>query len=193
MKNYAKTLSIGIVLVLALGFYLQKQSPLVKNEVEIPQVEILATSSAETLMTFPPIGAVGPSGPQDCFDKGTFVDFMSLPFVMQVPADHEVKWESIPALPGLNTSSGINILNTYYIPSWVTPGCYLITATEVNDLNDPQGSSSVMIRIKASPSDPCEVCDIPPGGGGGPGVGGCSGPACENPPILGAGGGDGAA
>ena len=192
MKNYAKTLSIGIVLVLALGFYLQKQSPLVKNEVETPQVEFLATSSAESLFALPPIGAVGVNGPQDCFDRGTFVDFMSLPSVMQVPADHEVRWRSTPSLPGLNTSSGINILNTYYIPSWITPGCYLVTAEEFDENDDFVDDSSVMIRIKFSPSDPCEVCDIPPGGGGSGGPSGGGGPGIEDPTSTG-GGGDGAA
>lgn len=168
-----KTLSIGTVLVLALGFYAFMPSPSVKNEVEKPQVEILATSSAESMFALPPIGAVGPSGPQDCFDRDSFVDFMWLTPPTQVPQGHEVRWSSTPQLPGLTPNTGVNILNTYYIPSWVTPGCYLITAEELNGSGVVVGQSSVMIRIKAFPSDPCEPCEGAPGGGGsGGGTGG---------------------
>lgn len=191
MKINFKTLSIGTVLVLAMGFYAFAPSPSLKKEVEKPQVEILATSSAESLFALPPIGAVGPSGPQDCFDKGTFVDFMWLTPPTQVPQGHEVRWSSTPQLPGLTPNTGVNILNTYYIPSWVTPGCYLITAEEWNS-NGLVDFKSVMIRIKAFPSDPCEPCDGAPGGGGS--GGGCtSGPACDPVNPTSTGGGDGAA
>lgn len=195
MKINFKTLSIGTVLVLAMGFYAFAPSPSLKKEVEKPQVEILATSSAESLFAFPPIGAVGPNGPQDCFDKDAFVDFMWLTPPTQVPQGHEVRWSSTPQLPGLTPNTGVNILNTYYIPSWVTPGCYLITAEERNGSGVVVDVKSVMIRIKAFPSDPCEPCDGAPGGGGSGGGsgGGCtSGPACPVNPTS-TGGGDGAA
>ena len=193
MKNYAKTLSIGIVLVLALGFYLQKQSPLVKNEVETPQVEILATSSAESLFALPPIGAIGQYGPEDCFDRDNFVDFASLTTQRYVQNGHTVEWTSTPTLPGFNTNTGHLINRTYYFSPTVPPGCYLIRAEEIGPLG-PVDSEEVMIRIKAFSSENCELCTEPgllPGyGGGGSGGGG------EDPPInptSTGGGGDGAA
>ena len=192
MKNYAKTLSIGIVLVLALGFYLQKQSPLVKNEVETPQVEILATSSAESLFALPPIGAIGQYGPEDCFDRDNFVDFASLTTQRYVQNGHTVEWTSTPTLPGFNTNTGHLINRTYYFSPTVPPGCYLITAMELEGI-DVVDVKEVMIRIKAFPSETCEPCEAPGGGGGGSGGGGCSGPACDPINPTSTGGGDGAA
>ena len=165
MKNYAKTLSIGIVLVLALGFYLQKQSPLVKNEVERPQVEIVQTSmSAELDTDLPPIVASSSTGPEDCFERGVFVDFISATSQLFVSSG-TVEWSSNPPLPGFATSTGTKVLRTYYIDPNESPGCYTIKAEQVVN-GQPICESVVTIRIKEFASDPCTECAAGPGGPG---------------------------
>jgi hypothetical protein len=125
------------------------------------------------MFALPPIGAVGPSGPQDCFDRDSFVDFMSLTTQRNVQSGHSVEWTSTPTIPGFDGNTGTLIMNTHYFSPTFPPGCYLISAEERNGDNEFVGESSVMIRIKAFPSDPCEPCEGAPGGGGsGGGTGG---------------------
>ena len=122
------------------------------------------TSSDEVLLPPPdpctdPIVAVGSSGPNTCFVRGTFVDFQDL-FGPSNVIGANWKWESVgtPSLPGFDTYTGQRLLRTYFIPSTLTPGCYKITVIDDNGVCIPPFAREVWIRVLANASDPCTPC-----------------------------------
>ena len=74
----------------------------------------------------PPLVAVGTNGPEDCFLRGTFIDFQDILGPSYLPAGTQIVWTS--DLPGFNTTTGNRILRTYYVPPTLDPGCYTVTA-----------------------------------------------------------------
>ena len=178
MKQKKNLLMIGIVLVLAIGFYAMPTSQFIDNELETAPIEVIATSMAEDMSCdMPPLVATNQYGPQDCFDLGEYVDFISA--TSQLYVSGNIQWSSTPTLPGFDGLGNNRVLKTYYLnPFGVDPGCYTIKATSTVF---PLCFEEVTIRVKAFSTDPCTSCT-----GGETGPGGGSGPSS-------AGGGDGAA
>lgn len=120
-----------------------------------------------------PIIAENGTGPELCFVRGTFVDFYNISGPSNVTGANW-GWSSTPALSGFNTTTGIRIHRSYYIPPTTTPGCYRIKLVD-ESLGQPCGPDIerfVTIRILASASDSCTECDLIGGPGGPDGAGG---------------------